>query len=335
MNAARSVGEPDRKPPLPSVVRFQVPDNRRAVVQILNSFLPYLGTWALMIVALKISFWLSLAMAPLAAGFLIRIFIISHDCGHRSFVSSHRVSDWIGYITGVLTFTPFFYWTHQHAIHHATAGNLDRRGAGDIWTLTLREYRDASSGLRFGYRVFRNPFVMFVVGPAFLFLIKNRFARPGSSWRWHRSVLFTNLGILVLMAVIIATLGWRTYLMIQLPVILLAGIGGVWLFYVQHQFEEGYWRRTGAWNYYEAAVQGSSFYRLPKVLQWFSGNIGFHHIHHLSPRIPNYTLPQCHAETASALRFKTLGLRESLDCLRMRVWDEDGDRMIGLGPAFL
>jgi len=319
---------------LPVAAAYQ-PDNRRAVIQILNSVLPYLALWAIMAMCFRVSPWITLALTPLAAGFLVRIFIIFHDCGHRSFVTSPRAGSWIGFLTGVLTLTPFFYWSHQHARHHATTGNLDRRGTGDIWTLTLREYREASPVRRLVYRVFRNPLVMFVIGPAYMFLIKYRFAQPGAGRRWHRSVLLSNLAIFGVAALGIALVGWKAYLLIQIPVTLISGAGGVWLFYVQHQFEDAYWVRTGSWDFAEAAVLGSSYYRLPGLMQWFSGNIGFHHIHHLNPRIPNYALPRCHTEHAHGLRFTTLGLRESLTCLRLRVWDEDRGRMIALGFAFL
>ena len=317
------------------VARYSRSHSGRALWQVANSIIPYVALWYLMYRSLEISYWLTLPLCILAAGFLTRLFIIFHDCGHGSFLSSRRASDIIGFITGVLAFTPYAYWTHNHAIHHSTAGDLDRRGTGDIWTMTVREYREASRWGRIKFRVYRNPLVLFVLGPAFLLLIKHRFAAPGSGRRWHLSVLWTNLAILALVMTLISVMGLKAYLMLQIPLTVVAAASGAWLFYVQHQFEGVIWQRKENWNYVESAMQSSSFYRLPRILQWFSGNIGFHHIHHLSPRIPNYFLDKCHRENALFRKVKALHLMDSLRCIRFRAWDEERGRLVGLGAFFL
>jgi omega-6 fatty acid desaturase (delta-12 desaturase) len=285
--------------------------------------------------SLEISYWITAALAIVASGFLARIFIMLHDCGHGSFFKSKRANDCLGFIAGVLSFTPYHYWRYQHAIHHATVGNLDRRGTGDIWTLTVREYREAPLRRRLRYRLYRNPFVLIVLGALFTFLVKHRLAHPKHGWRWQRSVLWSNLGLLVMMAVGSLLMGFKTYMLLQIPVMSLAAAVGVWLFYVQHQFEGVHWEREGRCDFFTTAMEGSSFYQLPRVLQWFSGNIGFHHIHHLSPRIPNYRLEDCHFENPSLQRVKTLSLWSSLRALRYRLWDEERRQLVSQGPAWL
>jgi omega-6 fatty acid desaturase (delta-12 desaturase) len=284
-----------------------------------------------MVLSLEISYWLTLALAIPAAGFLIRIFIICHDCGHGSFLRSRRANDVVGFVSGALAFMPYYYWSHRHAIHHATAGNLEKRGIGDVWTLTLQEYREGSFWLRLRFRLIRNPLIMMILGPFYMFLIFNRLAHLTAGWRWHRSVQLTNLCIAVLVTAVAALIGFKAYLLIQFPVIMMAGIWGVWLFYVQHQFEDAYWENQEGWDYFHAALEGSSHYKLPRVLQWFSGNIGFHHLHHLSPRIPNYALEACHRAFPMPERVKTITFMESLRCLQLRVWDRDRRIMVKLG----
>jgi omega-6 fatty acid desaturase (delta-12 desaturase) len=317
------------------VTRYHRPDLGRAWWQVVNTFLPYLALWYLMFRSLEISYWITLGICVIASGLHIRIFIIFHDCGHGSFFRSRKANDVLGFITGVMTFTPYAYWRHCHAIHHATAGNLDRRGTGDIWTITVREYQALSRWHRLLFRLYRNPIVLFLLGPMFLFLIRHRFASRGAGWRWHLSVIWTNLALLGVAVALSLVMGIRAYLMIQLPVMLITGVIGVWLFYVQHQFEGVYWERQAAWDYVAVALRGSSFYKLPKVLQWFSGSIGFHHIHHLSPRIPNYLLERCHRENPIFQNVKALRLWESLKTLRLRVWDEEQRKLVGLGPFYL
>ena len=261
----------------------------------------------------------------------MRVFIIHHDCGHGSFFKSRMANDVLGFITGVLTFTPYYQWRGEHALHHSTAGDLDRRGTGDVWTLTVQEYLESSRWNRFLYRLARNPVVLFVIAPLFLFIVKHRFTSPKASRRERHSVYWTNLAVLALASGLSLIFGLKAYLVIQLTAMLVAGSAGVWLFYVQHQFEGVYWERRGAWDYTAAALQGSSFYKLPKVLQWFSGNIGFHHIHHLSSRIPNYNLEKCHDANPLFQSVKAVTLFPSLKSFTFRLWDEPRKKLVGYG----
>jgi omega-6 fatty acid desaturase (delta-12 desaturase) len=314
-----------------AVAAYQYSDWRRSVWQVVNTLVPYFVLWYVMLRSLEVSYWLTLGLSIIAAGFLMRAFIIFHDCGHGSFFRSRRANDAVGILTGILTFTPYYQWRHDHAVHHASAGDLDRRGVGDVWTLTVQEYLDSPAWKRMAYRLFRYPPVMVGLGPFFSFVISQRFARAGAAKRERHSVYWTNLallGILVLMGV---TIGLKAYVLIQVPVMVFAGAAGVWMFYVQHQFEGVYWERHDNWNYASAALEGSSFYQLPRVLQWFTGNIGFHHIHHLSPRIPNYNLEGCYRENPMFQEVKPITLRTSLKSLRLRLWDEEGHRLVGFG----
>jgi omega-6 fatty acid desaturase (delta-12 desaturase) len=299
------------------------------VWQLANTLVPYAVLWGLMVWSLQVSYAITLVLAVLAAGFLVRIFVIFHDCCHGSFFASKRANRVCEYITGVLAFSPYRQWRHLHARHHATAADLDRRGAGDVWTLTIQEYLKASRWKRLAYRVARNPIVLFLVTPTCLFLVGYRFPSRHVGKSQRRGVYWTNaalLGIVLLMSV---TIGVRAYLMIQLPVIILAGAAGVWLFYVQHQFEGVYWERRGEWDFEKAALQGSSFYQLPRVLQWLTGNIGFHHVHHLSPTIPNYNLERCHREEPLFQNVEPVTLGSSLRALSFRLWDEQRRRLVG------
>jgi omega-6 fatty acid desaturase (delta-12 desaturase) len=314
-----------------AVAPYEGPNHRRSIGQILNSFLPYLALWVAMYWSLSVSYWLTLALAIPAAGFLIRIFIIAHDCGHGSFFRSRRASLFLGSVGAAMAFTPFESWRYQHAVHHASAGNLDGRDLGDIWTLTVGEYQASSRWQRFTYRLYRNPFIMFLVGPLFQFFIANRFYRKGATQTERRSIMRTNAAILAVLVVAWFTIGIKAYILIQLPVMWFASIFGVWLFYVQHQFEGVYWDRKDDWDYVRQALEGSSFYQLPKVLQWFSGNIGFHHVHHLSPRIPNYYLERCHREQPIFHCVKPITLRTAIRSLRYRIWDEERRELITFG----
>jgi omega-6 fatty acid desaturase (delta-12 desaturase) len=270
-------------------------------------------------------------LAILAGGFLVRVFIIFHDCGHGSFFKSRKANDVVGFITGVLTLSPYFHWRWEHAAHHSTSGDLDRRGLGDIWTLTVQEYIESSRWRRFAYRLARNPIVLFVVAPLFVLLVKHRFPKAEASQRERHSVYWTNLGILGVAAALSWIFGLKAYLVIQLAVVMVGGAAGMWLFYVQHQFEGVYWERRDEWDYTTAALQGSSFYKLPKVLQWFSGNIGFHHLHHLSPRIPNYHLEKCHKADPIFQSVRPVTLFSSLKSLTFRLWDEQRRKLVGYG----
>jgi omega-6 fatty acid desaturase (delta-12 desaturase) len=314
-----------------AVAEHRKPTLRRSVWQIVNTLAPYVALWGLMIWTVDISYWITLALAVVAAGFLARTFIILHDCGHGSFLETRRGNDFWGFVTGVLTFTPYRQWRHLHALHHATSGDLDRRGPGDIWTLTVQEYLDASRGKRFAYRLARNPFVLFVLAPFYLFLIQQRFPSRAVHERERRGVHWTNGAILAIVALMSLTIGLKAYLLIQLPVIMFAAMAGVWLFYVQHQFEGVYWERRANWDFADAALHGSSFYKLPRVLQWFTGNIGFHHIHHLSPTIPNYNLEKCHKGDAIFQRVKQVTVWSSLKTLSLRLWDERRKELVGYG----
>jgi omega-6 fatty acid desaturase (delta-12 desaturase) len=311
------------------VARYQKPSVRRGVYQIVNTLAPYALLWVAMYFAKAVSWWLVIPLAVLAAGFLVRLFIIHHDCGHGSFFRSRRANDSVGFISGVLTFTPYEHWRWEHALHHATSGDLDRRGIGDIWTLTVQEYLESSRWRRFAYRLARNPIILFVIAPLYLFLIQHRFAREGANRRERDSVFWTNLGIAGVAAGLSAIFGVEAYIAIQVTILTVAGTAGVWLFYVQHQFEGVYWERSGDWDYVRAALQGSSFYKLPKVLQWFSGNIGFHHIHHLSSRIPNYHLERCHKAEPLFQTVRPVTLVESLRSFTFRLWDEQRRRLVG------
>jgi omega-6 fatty acid desaturase (delta-12 desaturase) len=303
-------------------------DDRRALIQVLNTLIPYVGLWVVMYYSLSVSYLLTLLLTVPAAGLMVRLFIQFHDAGHGSFFSSPKANETWGIITGLLTFTPFHEWRHCHAIHHATAGDLDRRGLGDVVTLTLEEYRALSPFGRLRYRLYRHPLVMFGLGPIFTFLISNRYTHQGASSRDRGSVVMTNLGLAALVVILGLAMGWKNYLMIQIPVLWLAGAAGIWLFYVQHQFEGVYWKRHPEWDYAEAALLGSSYYRLPRILQWFSGNIGIHHIHHLSSRIPNYRLQNCYDATPE-FHVAPITLRTSLRSLRFRFYDEANARLIG------
>ena len=309
-----------------AIAPYQKPNLRLSIWQLVNTLIPYIFTWVLMIYAIRISFWLTLPLIVLAAGLSIRIFIIFHDCGHGAFFTSRRANEIIGFITGVLVFTPYFSWRHGHALHHASSGDLDRRGAGDIWMMTVQEYSDASYWQRLGYRIYRNPFFLFFVGPIFLFLVVERIPTQGRK-RERRSVMLTNVTLLFMVLGMSLLVGFKTYALLQLSVMLISTTVGVWLFYVQHQYEGVYWHRHEQWDYAVAAVEGSSFYRLPKILQWFTGNIGYHHIHHLSPRIPNYNLERCHDENPD-LQVDPITFWRSLECIRYRLWDEANSRLI-------
>jgi omega-6 fatty acid desaturase (delta-12 desaturase) len=311
------------------VARFQIPSLPRALWQIINTFGSYGVVWALMYWSRSLSWWLTVPLAVLGGLLVIRVFIIFHDCGHGSFFKSRRANDITGFISGIVTFTPYYHWRWEHSIHHSSAGDLDRRGTGDVWTMTVQEYLESTRWKKFAYRMARNPFILFIIAPAFLFIIRQRFPSPGAKSRERWSVWWMNLAIAGMVTGMVFLFGWRDYLILQLIVTMVSGSLGVWLFYVQHQFEDAYWERADEWDYTAAALQGSSFYKLPKVLQWFSGNIGFHHIHHLSPRIPNYNLERCHKSHPVFRSVKPITFWRSLKSLAFRLWDEPRKKLIG------
>lgn len=309
-----------------AIAPYQQPDLRRSVWQLVNTLVPYALVWVLMVLAYRVSFWLALPLIILAGGFTVRAFIIFHDCGHGAFFESRRANEIVGFITGLVTFTPYFSWRHGHALHHASSGDLDRRGAGDVWMMTVDEYLAAPWWKRAAYRVFRFPPFLFIVSPIFLFLVLHRIPSYGRS-REKRNVMLTNVTLLLIGILMSLLIGFQTYAVLQVSVLAIAATAGVWLFYVQHQYEGVYWQRHEEWDYVMAAIDGSSFYKLPKVLQWFTGNIGFHHIHHLSPRIPNYNLEQCHNDIPE-LQIEPITLWQSFSCIRYRLWDEANYRLI-------
>ena len=313
------------------VAKYQKPHRAKSIGQLLNTLVPYGLVWMAMAHVLKVSFWLMLPLSVLAAGLLVRVFIIFHDCGHGAFFRSQKANHFWGFITGVLTFTPYHYWRHEHAVHHSHAGDLDERGWGDVWTMTVDEYLKASRWTRIKYRFARNPVCLFLIGPAILFFIIQRIPFSRSGTRGRKSVHLTNLGILLLVLLMGFVIGFKKYFIIQLPVLIIAASAGVWLFYVQHQFEGVYWERNPKWDYVTEALKGSSFYKLPRILQWFTGNIGFHHIHHLSPRIPNYFLEKCYNENPIFRAIKPITVSSSLKSLNFRLWDEQHNRLVGFG----
>ena len=326
-----AVTEPLGNPPAwkQIVAKYQQPCLRRAVWQLVNTLVPYVALWVLMYFTVAISWWLTVPLAVLAGGFMVRAFIIFHDCGHGSFFKSRRANGIVGFITGVITFTPYSQWRWEHSLHHSTSGDLDRRGTGDVWTLTVQEYLESSRWRRFSYRLARNPFILFLIAPLFLFLVKYRFTTPKASLAERLSVHATNIALAMVVLGMTWIFGWKTYLLLQLIVTAVAGSAGVWLFYVQHQFEGVYWERGEDWDYTAAALKGSSFYKLPWILQWFSGNIGFHHIHHLSARIPNYHLEKCHKAEPLFQSVKPVTLLGSFKSFTFRLWDEQRRKLVG------
>ncbi len=312
---------------------YERPHLGRGVADISTSLVPYVALSVLMYLALDFSFLLVLALAIPAAGFLVRTFIVFHDCAHGSFLPSKRANAWLGAGLGVLVFESFANWRHSHAVHHATAGDLDRRGVGDVQTLTVAEYRGSAWRRRLGYRLFRNPLVMFGLGPIYGMVLHPRLVPRSARPRIRRSVIATNLALAALVGTLCLLVGWREYLLVQGPILLLAGAAGVWLFYVQHQFEDTYWQSGGDWSYADAALRGSSYLKLPRVLQFFTGNIGLHHVHHLSTRIPNYNLQRAHDENPVFHDVPTLSLWDGLRAVRLKLWDEERGRLVTFAEA--
>lgn len=309
---------------------YQAPSHARSILEIVVTAAPLVLLWAAMWASLQVGYWLTLLLAVPAAGLLVRLFIVQHDCSHYAFFRTRALNDWVGRVLGVFTLTPHDFWRRTHAIHHASSGNLDLRGIGDVDTLTVAEYRQRTFMGRLRYRLYRHPLVMFVLGPTYLFVVQHRLPiglmRAGSQ-PWI-STMGTNVAILAVAAALIWLVGWKDYLLVQAPITAIGATIGVWLFYIQHQFDETLWERDADWSHPVAALHGSSHYDLPQPLRWFSGNIGVHHVHHLCSRIPFYRLPEVlkhHPELADIGR---LTLWESLACVRFVLWDETSRRLV-------
>jgi omega-6 fatty acid desaturase (delta-12 desaturase) len=307
---------------------FAGPDLGRSLVSLATSVVPFLALWALMFAVEPVSYWLVLLLAVPAAGFMVRTYIMFHDCVHGSFFASRRANAWLGRVLGLLAFTPYARWRYEHLVHHATAGDLDRRGVGDVPMSTVAEYRAMSPGARLGYRLYRNPFVMYVLGPIYSTAIMQRVPTKGARRRMRRSVWGTNVAAALLVAALCLTFGWQAVLLVELPIVVLAGGAGIWLFYVQHQFEGTYWEHDDDWTFTDAALLGSSHLALPKVLQFFSGNIGFHHVHHLNPKIPNYRLERAHESEARFRAVPALTVADGIRATRLKLYDEATGRMV-------
>ncbi len=312
------------------LARYREPSRLRSTLEIAMTAVPFVVLWVIAWATLGIGYWLSLLVAVPAAGFLVRLFMIQHDCGHGSFFRHHLTNAWVGRVIGVLTLTPYDFWRRTHAIHHATSGNLERRGIGDIDTLTVREYLALSWWRRLGYRVYRHPIVMFGIGPAFVFLLQFRLPIGLMRGGWHPwlSTMATNAGIALVAITVMWFVGVGPFFLVHLPITILAASIGVWLFYVQHQFEDTFWAEGGSWNMQEAALHGSSHYELPGVLRWFTANIGIHHVHHLCSRIPYYRLPRVLKDHPELSLLGRITLWQSLGCVRLALWDESSRRLI-------
>jgi omega-6 fatty acid desaturase (delta-12 desaturase) len=310
------------------ILKYARPDLKKSIWQIINSVVPYLFMWYIMYRSLEYPYWVTLLLSLLAVGFLIRIFIIFHDCGHRSFFKSRHANNIVGMIAGIMVFTPYHKWHQQHKIHHDTSANLDKRGVGDVWTMTVEEYQEATPWRRLVYRTFRNPWIMFTIGSVFVVFLQNRLTRKKMARQEKLNVHFTNLMLLLMAVSISLVIGIKAFLLIQIPIVLIAHSIGIWLFYIQHQFDDVDWERQDKWDYKTSAVNGSSFLKLPAVFQWFTGNIGFHHVHHLSSKIPNYNLERCHNENAIFSDVKPLYFINTFKTLNLGLWDEANRQLI-------
>ncbi|WP_079475218.1 fatty acid desaturase [Marinococcus halophilus] len=308
-------------------------DHKASIIQLCNSILPLLALWVLAYAAYSISPLITVALAIIAGGFIVRTFIIFHDCTHGSFFKSSKANDRIGTLTGIITHFTYAKWKRSHMIHHSTSGNLDKRGTGDVWVMTVDEYQNASRWLRLSYRLYRNPFVLFFLGPFYLFLIENRFNRKNAKRKERLNTYFTNISLVVIYTLLIWLVGWAAFFAIQIPMLFTAGFLGIWLFYVQHQFEDSYFENEDKWDFVKAAVDGSSYYQLPKVLQWITGNIGYHHVHHLSPRVPNYNLAKTHENIEPLQQATTITLWTSLTSIRFRLYDETNKTFVSFKEA--
>lgn len=314
-----------------AIAPYQRPDLRRSLWQVVNTFVPYVLLWCLMARSVTYSYGLTLILAVIAGGFMIRIFIILHDCGHGSFFPAQRANDILGSLCGVLTFMPYLQWRHEHNLHHASSGDLEQREVGgDVVTLTVAEYLRLDRRGRCKYLLLRHPLVLLILGPVWKFLLLQRLPLPIARRRERRSVHATNAGILAMILILSWALGFKSYLLIQAPVFMAGTIPGFWIFYCIHQFEDAYWTRHEDWDFDAAALRGSSYLRLPRVLQWFTGSIGFHHVHHFSPRIPNYFLAASHHAHPRFQDVTTLTLGSTREVFALKLWDEERQRLVRL-----
>ena len=313
------------------VAPFEKADVKASVRQLANTIPPFILAWFLAYQALDVSIWLTIALSTVAAAFVIRTFIIFHDCTHGSFFKNKKANAVVGTITGIMTLFAYEKWKREHSIHHASSGNLDKRGVGDIWVMTIEEYVEASKWERFKYRMYRNPLVMFGFGPLFLVLISSRFNRKDARKKERNNTYLINISLVVIYSLLIWAIGWQAFLIVQGTTMFVAGAFGIWLFYVQHTFEDSYFEDENEWDYVKAAVEGSSYYQLPKVLQWVTGNIGFHHVHHLSPRVPNYNLEKAHESTPPLQQATTINIKSSLKSLRYKLYDAPNKTFVTFG----
>jgi omega-6 fatty acid desaturase (delta-12 desaturase) len=309
---------------------YRVPDRKRSVFELSITIAAFCALWGLTYLAVRYEFWLGMLLIFPAAGFLLRLFMIQHDCGHGAFFAHRQSDDWTGRVIGVLTLTPYGYWRRAHATHHATAGNLDERGVGDITTLTVEEYRALSAWGRLGYRLYRHPLVLFAIGPIWVFGLKQRL--PIGLMKEGRdpwiSTMATNVAIAAMVAVLVWLVGLVPFLLVHVPIVFLAGAAGIWLFYVQHQFEDTHWSSGEEWDFRQAALHGSSYYDLPPVLNWLTGNIGIHHVHHLSSKVPCYRLPEVLRDFPELKEIGRITIRDSLGCVKLALWDEGRRRLV-------
>lgn len=310
------------------VSQYDSPEVTKSIWQLVNTFIPYLVLWYLMYRSLEVGYWLTFVVAIPTTLFLIRVFILQHDCGHNSFFRSRKANTWVGMTCSIFTFVPFHYWRRTHAIHHAGSGDLEHRSIGDI--MTVSEYATKTRWEQLKYRISRNPIVMFMIIPTIVFVVGYRFDFLGrKEWKRERKgLLWTNLGLLMMAVAMSWLIGFQAYVTIQLTIIFLGAGIGTWFFFVQHNYEDAYWANGNDWDFTTAALEGSSYYKLPRILQWFTGNIGFHHIHHLSPKIPNYNLEKAHNENEIFQTPVTLTLRTGFETTNLSLWDENSGKMI-------
>lgn len=338
MTEMQSAGAPDQtlaRDWMKLLAKYRSPDFGRSVFEIIVTFVPLVALWIAAWAALSVSYALTLVILIPAAFFLVRLFIVQHDCGHGAFFQSQKLNDWTGRILGIFTCTPYYVWRRAHAIHHASSGNLDKRGVGDINTLTIEEFQALPRWRQLQYQLYRHPIVMFVIGPAYLFIVEQRLPigmMTQGSKPWV-STMATNVGIALLVALIVWLVGWQAFLMVHIPLVAMAASIGVWLFYIQHQFEDTYWAEGHEWSHQDAALYGSSHYDLPKPLGWATGNIGIHHVHHLYSRIPFYRLPQVLRDFPELADVRRVTLWESFKYARLRLWDQAAQRLVPISEV--